>query len=184
VSAAVLTHVGRQLRSQDLRDILALEDEIAKGLPPGYIREKSPDALRGYLDGTRGAAYGIFADGRLEATSLLRLPSTVYPNTELTPFPRVPRQDWPFSAAFLENMIVHPRARGRGYQRLLVDACFKHARAARMNWVGSGVHLKNHVSWANLLSKSSASDSILVIRSLACSRQSMPQSSRLIRVAK
>jgi GNAT superfamily N-acetyltransferase len=156
MSAPVPTPVGRQLRSQDLRDILALEDEIAKGLPQGYIREKTPDELRGFLDGTRGAAYGIFEESKLQATSLLRLPSPAHPNTQLTPFPRVPREDWPLSAAFLENMVVHPRARGRGYQRLLIDACLKHARAVRMKWVCSGVHLKNQVSWANLLIKGMA----------------------------
>jgi GNAT superfamily N-acetyltransferase len=153
MSLAVTAPVGRQLRSQDLRDILALEDEIAKGLPQGFIREKSPDELRGFLDGTRGAAYGLFEDGKLQATSLLRLPNSAHPNTQPTPFPRVPREDWALSAAFLENMIVHPRVRGRGFQRLLVDACLKHARAARMKWVCSGVHLKNQVSWTNLLSK-------------------------------
>jgi hypothetical protein len=97
-----------------------------------------------------GVAYGPFEDGKLQATALLRLPSLTRPNTQLTPFPRVPREDWALSAAFLENTIVHPRVRGRGFQHLLIDACFKHARAVRMKWVCSGVHLKNEISWANL----------------------------------
>jgi hypothetical protein len=66
-------------------------------------------------------------------------------------FPRVPKEDWPNHAAFLENTLVAPVARGRGFQRALIDMRTAHAKAAGARHVCAGVNLSNEVSWRNLL---------------------------------
>src|SRR5262249_39607276 len=66
-------------------------------------------------------------------------------------FPRVPEQDWPQHACFLENAMVLPAARGRGFQRKLLGARLVHIAATDLRWICAGVHLQNTVSWANLI---------------------------------
>lgn len=153
MNIAVRAPTVRQLAMPDLLDMLDLEGAVALNLPDGFIRAKDDGEVHGYLDGTLGAAYGVVDDGGLSALSLLRLPSAAHANGGSAPFPRVPVQDWPLHAAFLENTMVRRSARGRGYQRMLLDARIEHAERAGMKWLCAGVHLDNMVSWANLTAK-------------------------------
>ena len=144
-------HVTR-LASSDASAFLALQTDVAAGLPPGFFIAKHADTLLGFLDGTAGAAYGIFDREVLVAAALLRLPNAAYPNPLREPrFPIVPSEDWQYHAAFLENAMVHPEARGRGYQRALIEARLDHAAASGMRWACAACHLHNQASWANLL---------------------------------
>jgi hypothetical protein len=63
----------RQLTTADLPDIVKLHEAVSGPLPAGFIRPKTEDELRSYLDGTLGVAYGVIGDGLL-AASLLRVP--------------------------------------------------------------------------------------------------------------
>jgi hypothetical protein len=142
----------RPLTVADLTDIVELQDAVTADLPVGFIRAKTEDELRAYLNGTRGVAYGIIENSHLSSVSLLRILDKKHPN-QGTPFPLVPAEDGPLKACFLENTIVRPAARGRGHQRTLLDVRIAHAASAKMRWIWSGVHLQNSVSWANLLAK-------------------------------
>jgi hypothetical protein len=154
---AVRSPVIRQLAMPDLLDVLDLEGAVTARLTPGFIRLHDESEVRGFLDGTRGAAFGVVEDGALSAVSLLRMPSAAFPNrVTAVPFPRVPVDDWALGACFLENTMVRRSARGRGFQRLLFEERVAHAARAKMKWVCSGVHLDNTVSWSNLLAKGMA----------------------------
>lgn len=145
------------LTAADLGDVLALQAAVAAGLPAHFIRGKSEEDLRGYLDGTRGVAYGVVEGDALLAMALLRLPGAAHPNPPGDPpFPLVPAADWPCHAAFLENAMVLPAARGRGYQRALLDVRLFRAAVSGMRWICAGSNLRNEVSWANLLAKGMA----------------------------
>ncbi|HEX2116204.1 MAG TPA: hypothetical protein VHM01_17505 [Alphaproteobacteria bacterium] len=142
----------RLLGIEDGLSLLTLQDTVTEGLPPGYLRPKAEEALYYYLDGTLGVAYGIFEHNGLRASALLRLPDAEHPNPDAKPrFPIVPETDWPCHAAFLENAMVHPDARGRGLQRMLLDIRLTHAAAAGMRWACAASHLHNQASWSNLL---------------------------------
>jgi GNAT superfamily N-acetyltransferase len=156
MNIAVRAPVVRQLAMPDMLDVFDLEGSVAALAPEGFIRPKDDGEVHGYLDGTLGAAYGVVDGMGLSAVSLLRLPSEAHANAGLTPFPRVPAADWQQGAAFLENTMVRRAARGRGYQRMLLDARIEHAERAGMRWVCSGVHLDNVVSWSNLMAKGMA----------------------------
>jgi hypothetical protein len=145
----------RQLTPADLARMVELQAAVTAGLPAGFIRPKTARDLASFVDGTLGVAYGIVEGAALSAVSLLRLPSGHHPHKS-RPFPLVPEEDWPLSACFLESTMVAPVARGRGYQRALVDARLSHAASVGMRWVCAGVHLQNAVSWANLLSRGMA----------------------------
>jgi GNAT superfamily N-acetyltransferase len=156
MNIAVRAPVVRKLAMPDMLDVFDLEGSVAALAPQGFIRPKDDGEVHGYLDGTLGAAYGVVDDAGLSAVSLLRLPSVDHANGGPMPFPRVPAEDWQHHAAFLENTMVRRSARGRGYQRMLLDARIDHAERAKMRWVCSGVHLDNVVSWTNLLAKGMA----------------------------
>ncbi len=156
MNMAVHVPVVRQLAMTDMLDVFDLEGSVAALAPEGFIRPKDDGEVHGYLDGSLGAAYGVVDDTGLSAVSLLRLPNEDHANGGLTPFPRVPAEDWQYRAAFLENTMVRRSARGRGYQRMLLDARIEHAERAQMKWVCSGVHLDNVVSWTNLMAKGMA----------------------------
>jgi hypothetical protein len=142
----------RQLGPGHLGEIVRLQAAVAADLPAHFIRRKSEADLQPYLDGTRGAAYGIVEHDALVAVALLRLPSEAHPNAPgEPPFPIVPAADWPRHAAFLENAMVLPAARGRGYQRALLDVRMFRAAVSGMKWICAGVNLRNETSWANLL---------------------------------
>jgi GNAT superfamily N-acetyltransferase len=142
----------RLLGIEDGLSLLTLQDTVTEGLPPGFLRPKAEEALYYYLDGTLGVAYGIFEGNRLCASALLRLPDPEHPNPDAKPrFPLVPEADWPCHAAFLENAMVHPDARGRGLQKTLLDIRLAHAAAAGMRWACAASHLHNQASWSNLL---------------------------------
>lgn len=144
----------KQLTPADLADMLALQSAVAADLPAHFLRAKSEDDLRGYLDGRLGVAFGIFDRDAILATALLRLPGADHPNPESDPpFPLVPEADWPHRAAFLENAMVLPAARGRGVQRALLRLRLAHAAAAGMQWVCAGASLRNEASWRNLLAE-------------------------------
>jgi len=153
MNIAVCAPVVRQLAMPDMLDVFDLEGCVAALAPEGFIRPKDDGDVHGYLNGTLGAAYGVVDGMGLSAVSLLRVPSEDHANAGLTPFPRVPGEDWQHRAAFLENTMVRRAARGRGYQRMLLDARIEHAERAGMAWVCSGVHLDNVVSWSNLMAK-------------------------------
>lgn len=149
----------RRLRLIDLPHIVDLQGTVAAALPANasYLRVKSVSELRAFLDGTRGVAYGIVDDGQLQAAALLRLPNPAHPNQPGDPpFPLVPATDWPFYAAFLENAMVRPAARGRGHQRALLDVRLFRAAALGMRWICAGANLHNAVSWRNMLAKGMA----------------------------
>jgi len=146
------SHLVKQLAVDDLTAIVELQESVTADLPAGFIRSKTESELRAYLDGTLGIAYGIFEGTTLVAMSLLRISNGNHPNPNRgLPFPLVPEEDWPLHTCFLENAMVVPAARGRGYQRTLLDVRFSHAAAAKMKWICAGVHLRNSVSWSNLL---------------------------------
>ena len=159
----------RQLTVADLPQIAELQAAVTAGLTAGFIRSKSESELRANLDGTLGAAYGIVEAGALVAMSLLRIPSEKHPNPGLR-FAlesadvvvaaglgeTLVEEDWSLYTCFLEHAMVLPTARGRGYQRALLDARLAHAASAKMRWVCAGVHFQNSVSWANLLAKGMA----------------------------
>lgn len=145
----------RQLSIADLPAMIRLRAVVAAGLPNGFLWPKTESQLGTYLDGTAGAAFGIDDDQGLAALALLRLPGDAPP--DLHPrFPVIPDEDWPRRACALESTVVSPAARGRGYQRALVDARMAHATSLRMRWACAGVRLENAVSWANLLARGMA----------------------------
>ncbi len=149
----------RRLKASDLPHIVDLQAAVAAALPAtaNFIRDKSAGELRAYLDGTRGVAYGVVDGDALQAMALLRLPSAAHRNQAGDPpFPLVPATDWPFYAAFLENAMVRPAARGRGYQRALLDVRLFRAAALGMRWICAGANLSNAVSWKNMLAKGMA----------------------------
>jgi hypothetical protein len=135
--------------------MVALQEAVIADLPVGFVRSKAESEFRAFLDGTRGISYGIVEDNALLATSLLRIPDKNHPNAG-SPFPLVPEEDWSVCACFLENTMVLPVARGRGYHRILLRARLSHAASAKMRWICAGVHLQNSVSWTNLLARGMA----------------------------
>lgn len=139
----------RRLTIDDLGDALALQRIVGDGLPAGYLFPKTDAELSAYLDGSRGAAWGIGPAGGLRAVALLRLPA---PDQSFSgpPFPLVPADEIGLSC-FLENTIVHPEERRRGHHRTLLDARISAADAMGKRWVCAGVHLENRRSWSNLL---------------------------------
>ena len=142
----------RQLKVADLSAIVGLQETVTAELPVGFVRSKTESEFRTYLDGTRGIAYGIVEGNPLLAISLLRIPDENHPNVGL-PFPLVPEEDWSVCACFLENTMVLPAVRGRGYHRILLRARLAHAASVKMKWICAGVHLQNVVSWTNLLAR-------------------------------
>jgi GNAT superfamily N-acetyltransferase len=141
----------RQLDIADLDAIRRLQSDIRTVLPAGLMQCKDEHELTPYLDGTTGAAFGIF-DRVLLAMALVRVPSAAHPNL-LPPLPFVPLENDIATryTAVLEHAMVHPAARGRGYQRTLVDARVAHATTHGMQWLGAGAQLGNVASWRNLL---------------------------------
>lgn len=142
----------RRLSTADLPDVVRLRAVAAAGLPGGFLWPKTEDQLGAYLDGTAGAAFGIDGGRDLAAMALLRVPGDDPPSPHPR-FPLVPDEDWPRRACGLESTVVSPEARGRGYQRALIDARLAHAASTRMRWACAGVRLENAVSWANLLAR-------------------------------
>lgn len=141
----------RRLTVADLTDVVEIQKAVTDELPVGFIRSRTESELRAYLDGTLGVAYGVVDGAALSAMSLLRIPDANHPNRTSLPFPRVPETDWLLRACLLENTVVLPAARGRGYQRALLDVRVSHAASAGMKWICAGVRLQNSVSCANLL---------------------------------
>jgi GNAT superfamily N-acetyltransferase len=154
----------RTLTLADLNEVLQLQQLAIAGLPAGFVRPRSAPDLAGFLEGRLGAAVGILERDALVAMSLLILPDGKTPTESLDAEiekrgvsiaaglrARLSEEDWGFSTCFLANALVHPAARGRGYQRLMIAARLKHAAAARMKWAFAGVHLENAASWRNLL---------------------------------
>lgn len=149
------SHYTRQLTLQDLAAIKELQHEVKTTLAANLLQLKEERELTAYLDGTKGAAFGIFDGDVLSAMALIQIPSAEYPNL-LPPLPHVPKLDCSLHTAVLENAMVAPRARGRGYQRTLVNMRMAHAKAVGMRWVGAGARLGNIISWRNLLASGMA----------------------------
>lgn len=154
----------RQLTPADLARIVSLERDVRSGCPADFLRPRSESELAGYLDGTRGIAYGIAKGGVLAASALLTLPNPAEPGESLAEGiakraviiaaglrERISEEDWARGTSFLENAMVRREARGQGYHRALLAARLAHAAAAGMRWVFAGVHLGNAASWRNLL---------------------------------
>jgi GNAT superfamily N-acetyltransferase len=140
-----------RLSPRDLPAMLALAAAAAPTLPPGFVLPRGAAELDAYLSGARGAAFGIARGGQLLAMALLRLP---HPNEAPPPglrFPRVPAADWPGGCCGMEAALVHPAARGRGFQRALLAARLAHAGRAGARWAIAGTRLANVPSWRNLL---------------------------------
>jgi hypothetical protein len=149
------SHDARQLTFKDLDAIKALQRDVKATLSADLVQLKEEQELAAYIDGTMGAAFGIFDQDTLTAMALIRIPCAEYPNL-LPPLPYVPKLDCSLHTAFLENAMVAPVARGRGYQRMLVNMRMAHAEAVGMRWVGAGSRLGNVISWRNLLASSMA----------------------------
>jgi GNAT superfamily N-acetyltransferase len=150
-SAIDNAQLPRKLEVTDLDAILALQREVNTDLPAGFVRFKDESQLLAYLNGELGAAFGLFDGRALLAIALLRIPSLDHPH-QLEPLPRIlPKEDWSLHTAVYESAMVAPHARGRGYQRMLLDACVVHAKAVGMRWVGGGSRLDNVLSWRNML---------------------------------
>lgn len=145
----------RQLTLNDLDAIKALQRDVKATLSADLLQLKEEPELTAYLDGIMGAAFGIFDQDILTAMALIRIPSAEYPNL-LPPLPHVPRLDCSLHTAVLENAMVKPAARGRGYQRTLVNMRTAHAKAVGMRWIGAGSRLGNIISWRNLLASNMA----------------------------
>ena len=143
----------RLLDLADLREVVALQDTVTDALPQGYVRKMSEADLRTYLDGSQGRAYGFGEPGALQCMSILKIPSERHPNPDGLPFPIVPPADWPRHAAFVANTLVMPAARGRGYQRALLERRIADAGSFGMRWLCAGSHLENVTSWRNLLAR-------------------------------
>lgn len=142
---------ARRLGPADLPAALALQARATDGLAPGFVIAKDAAALAPYLDGSRGAAFGI-GGARLDALALLRLPTAAHPNpVGPVAFPIVPAAEWPLAVATFENAMVDPGARGRGLQRVLIAARLDAARAAGMRWAAAGIRLANVASWRNAI---------------------------------
>jgi GNAT superfamily N-acetyltransferase len=155
LDAAKFSHYTRQLTLKDLAAIKALQRDVKTMLTADLLQLKEEHELTAYLDGTKGAAFGVFDNDVLSAMALIQIPSAEYPNL-LPPLPHVPKLDCSLHTAVLENAMVAPAARGRGYQRMLVNMRVAHAKAAGMRWVGAGSRLRNFISWRNLLASGMA----------------------------
>lgn len=142
----------RQLTATDLPKVVELQKTVTAALPAGYVMPRTESELVRYMTGMLGVAYGVFEGHTLVASALLRIPSVTHPNDPLMPFPIVPEEDWTLRAGGLANTMVLPATRGRGYQRVLVEARVSHAKSAGMRWIYAGIHLRNSVSWSNLIS--------------------------------
>jgi ribosomal protein S18 acetylase RimI-like enzyme len=149
------SHDVRQLTLEDLDAIKTLQRDLKATLSADLLQLKEEYEITAYLNETMGAAFGVFDDHVLSAMALIRIPSAEYPNL-LPPLPYVPKHDCSLHTAFLENAIVAPATRGRGYQRMLVDMRMAHAKAVGMRWVGAGARLGNVISWRNLLASNMA----------------------------
>jgi ribosomal protein S18 acetylase RimI-like enzyme len=143
--------IKRQLVMPDFEATAALHSEATATVPKGFLRDKTPEELKAFLTGDIGAGFGIFENGKLLAMGFVRTSMVNHPY-QGPPFPRVPHEDWPNHAAFLENTLVAPAARGRGFQRALIELRTAHANAAGARLLCTGVHLSNEISWRNLLS--------------------------------
>jgi predicted GNAT superfamily acetyltransferase len=147
--------IQRQLLMTDFDAITLLQNEVAAIVPKGFLRDKTPEELNAFLEGDIGAGFGIFDNGKLLAMGFVRTSMVNHPY-QGPPFPRVPEEDWPNHAAFLENTVVALAARGRGFQRTLIELRTAHARAAGARLLCTGVHLSNEISWRNLLASGMA----------------------------
>jgi predicted GNAT superfamily acetyltransferase len=147
--------IKRQLVMADFDAVSALQNEVAATTPSGFLRVKTVAEINAFLNGEIGAGFGIFDNTKLLAMGFVRSSMADHPYLG-PPFPRVPKEDWPNNSAFLENTIVAPMARGRGFQRALIDLRTAHAKAAGARLLCSGVHLGNKISWRNLLASGMA----------------------------
>jgi predicted GNAT superfamily acetyltransferase len=147
--------IQRQLVMADFDAVSALQNEVAATTPSGFLRVKTVAEINAFLNGEIGAGFGIFDNTKLLAMGFVRSSMADHPYLG-PPFPRVPKEDWPNNSAFLENTIVAPMARGRGFQRALIDLRTAHAKAAGARLLCSGVHLGNKISWRNLLASGMA----------------------------
>lgn len=151
--------ICRRLVTTDFAAVARLQSEVAETVPKSFLRNKTSEELHAFLtddiNNKIGAGFGIFEHGKLLAMGFVRTSMVNHPY-QGPPFPRVPKEDWPNHAAFLENTIVAPTERGRGFQRTLIDLRTAHAKAAGARLVCAGVHLGNEVSWRNLLASGMA----------------------------
>ena len=154
-SNAAILHQARQLTLEDLDAIRVLRRDVKATLSADLLQLKDEHELIAYLNATKGAAFGVFDNNVLSAMALIHIPSAKYPNM-LPPLPHLPKLDCALHTAVLENDMVAPGARGRGYQRMLVNMRVAHARASGMRWVGAGSRLGNVISWRNLLASGMA----------------------------
>jgi GNAT superfamily N-acetyltransferase len=141
----------RQLERGDMLRIARLTAAVRADVPQGYLRDKPQDELLGYLNGTRGVAFGVIEAENLVAMALLKIPSEPYPNDISDPFPFIEPEHWRVGTAMLEYAMVLPSARGRGLQRRLMQARLNQAAAAHMQWACTGMVFRNTVSFTNAL---------------------------------
>lgn len=147
---AALRPTVRLLRAGDAARLQRLHADSAGSFPAYWMRSRSAAELAGYLDGTRGLAFGVIEQDQLLSVGLLRLPSPTQPNSG-DPFPRIPAADWRLDTAVLDGALVHPAARGLGYQRVIIERGRAVVADLGLRWLAAGVHLANVASWRNLL---------------------------------
>lgn len=138
----------RVLGPSDLQALLELRAAALAGVPEGFVRPRTVQDLESLLAGSSGVVFGVEQHGVLVASALL---STAPAGAES--FPRIPAAEWPRRAVLFEGAMVHPAQRGRGFQRALLRARIRHARAAGVRWFCAGVGFSNVASCRNLLAE-------------------------------
>lgn len=161
------TFAVRLLSTDDIDAIEQLSHAIKVSLPHGFLREKTAHERMSYLTGQCGVAFGVFEPSpglgtehgtdELVAMALVRIPTKEAPNPP-DDVPYVAADEWQYHTAMLENAMVLPAKRGRGYQRALIESRIRFATKLGMRWVFTGVLLRNTMSLRNLL----ASDMVIV----------------------
>jgi hypothetical protein len=151
MAAPPVTTRTRLLTAADLPAAIALQRDVERDLPAGFIRGKTERELTAYLGGAGGVAYGVCSGDTLLSMGLLRLPTRQHPLTGEC-FPFVPEADWPLRTAIFEHAMVAPFVRLRGHQQALICARMAHARRCEdIRWICAGVQLSNRTSWRNLM---------------------------------
>ena len=107
----------RQLTVADLLATVALRGTVTVSSRQA-LSSRNPTRTSRLLDGTHGVvAYGVVEASALLAIELLRIPDENHPNAGFS-FHLVPEEDWSLYVCFLENTMVLPAARSRGFQRM------------------------------------------------------------------
>ena len=143
----------RFLDSSSLPDLLRLQAIIAESLPaPDIFVLHGEDFFRKAVSKSN-SAIGVFAQNRLIAYSILRIPVCSGKATpdNLGKDIGLPPGDL-LKVAHIQAIAVHPACRGNGLQRTLAQAHLKVAEDIGYHHICCTVSPKNGISLANMLS--------------------------------